>query len=401
MDHLLRQAAASFEVPPVGADWDKVAADLDAEEVLQKESNAWAHSRRYGLLMLFMMASLVCNKYLFLNFNKYNNRQQSATTFHNSNIQNFETVLEEKEVVSFNNKASNNLENVDVVKLNGKQNVSNSFYNFKKGEIIQIRAESKLSKEKTDVSFSQQKMTIVERDKSWQNLGLEELKTLSIPFVNAEPLIEEKESAIEEEPSFKRKNRRFYLGAVAGLDFSTVKFQESSDLGFTAGLLAGYQLNKKWAIETGLLWDKKNYYTSGQHFNTSKLSLPSHTNILYAVGYCNMYEIPLNVRYQFGSAKNHSWFVAAGASSYLMQKEDYHYEYERYGVTYYSNKTYKASSKNWFSVANISGGYIREMAGGLNIRVEPYLKLPIKGMGIGSLPITSAGIQVGVTYPVH
>ena len=49
------------------------------------------------------------------------------------------------------------------------------------------------------------------------------------------------------------------------------------------------------------------------------------------------------------------------------------------------------------AVANLSIGYQNSISKNLNIRVEPFLKIPLQGMGVGSLPVTSAGLQLGIT----
>ena len=401
MDHLMRQAADAFEVPPTGADWQKVAAALDRGDVIQKDSSVWVHSIRLGLLLLFLMTSLVCNKYLFLPFGQFSGQLKSVNeTVQNSDVEKgnevtktvSNSIVKTKNIVSEKEVTSP----PDII----NQNVSFSFYKSGAEKSISNQMDERIEVIQPDEKFVKQEVAGV-KSSSISQPNLEKLKTSIIPFVNTAPLIPDAAIATEKKREPERKSRRFYLGAVAGPDISTVKFEESSDVGFSAGVVGGYNLTKKWALETGLLWNRKNYYSQGKHFNTSKLKLPSHTNIIYAEGYCNMFEIPINVRYQFAHGKKHHWFAAAGSSSYLMQKEDYHYLYERYNVHYYNNKSYRSASKNWFAVANISAGYVFEKTNGINIRIEPYLKLPIKGMGVGSLPITSTGIQVGITYPVH
>lgn len=402
MDHLLRQAADVFEVPPNGADWQKVAAALDNNAEVVNESKIWMHSLRYGLLLIFLLASLVCNKYLYLPFNRPGIVSQNGKSvtdkienIKNNPVNQTATDWEPKQINEYvSTQVSGALKtyNQNILKPDSRTNIKN-----------ETRVESNQTKDKVAPYYTihNSRFSAFEKVINIQQPHIETFKTSEIPFVNAAPFIEDEAIPKENGKYLKRKKGRLYVGVVAGPDISTVKFEESSEPGYTAGLVAGYQYNKRWAVETGLLWNKKNYYTQGKHFNTSKLKLPSHTNIIYAEGYCNMFEIPLNVRYAFAHNKKHHWFAAAGASSYLMQKEDYHYLYERYNVTYYSSKSYKAASTNWFSVANISVGYVYEKSNGMNIRIEPYLKVPISGMGIGKLPITSTGIQVGITYPVQ
>ncbi len=49
---------------------------------------------------------------------------------------------------------------------------------------------------------------------------------------------------------------------------------------------------------------------------------------------------------------------------------------------------------------NVSVGYNRTLNKVGTLRIEPYLKIPIKGIGIGNLPITSTGLNIGITKKI-
>ena len=167
------------------------------------------------------------------------------------------------------------------------------------------------------------------------------------------------------------------------------------------GLLGGYNINSRWAVETGLIWDRKAYASEGAYFKTDKIYLPEHSDVVSVAGYCNMFEIPLNLRFNMAKKRSHTVFATAGVSSYLMQKEDYDYVYRRYNVDYAGNKKVYGNSNHLFSVANFSVGYEQGLGRKTKLRIEPYLKIPVKGVGIGSLPLSSAGILFGITHPIH
>ncbi|MEJ7625455.1 MAG: outer membrane beta-barrel protein [Ferruginibacter sp.] len=194
----------------------------------------------------------------------------------------------------------------------------------------------------------------------------------------------------------KKANLKFYAGIIAGPDVSSVKLQIVKKTGFGLGLVTGYHINKKWSVETGLLFDKKYYSTDGKHFSLKNMPISGYYTIDYADGSCNMLEIPLNIRYQFKQKERSALFVSAGMSSYLMKKEYYNYTITRYGVSYTKDATYNESRNNFASVANISGGYTRKL-GSMEFRIEPYLRLPLRKVGIGSLPLQSAGLHIGIT----
>ena len=198
----------------------------------------------------------------------------------------------------------------------------------------------------------------------------------------------------------KKPANKFYLGFIGGPDFSMVKSTKINGAGHSVGLLAGYNLSKKFAIETGILLDHKKYQSDGKYFSTEKLDWP-HVSILELSGYCNMYEIPLNLRYNVSTNTNRTWFANLGLSSYLMKKENYDYDYERYGVYANGNKEYKNTTNNWLSVAHLSIGLQKKLGPVGELRIEPYVKLPLNGVGIGNMPLTSTGIYLGIIRSIR
>jgi hypothetical protein len=195
------------------------------------------------------------------------------------------------------------------------------------------------------------------------------------------------------------KKKRFYAGMMTGIDFTTIKFQKIEDAGYDYGLVLGYVLNKQWSVEAGLFRDKKFYYSDGENFNSKYIYMPPNSKITDVSGACMMLELPISMRYDFKSRKRSNWFGTAGLSSYIMKKEDYTYTYYygNTGTTAQHDKTYSNSSTNLFSAVSLSAGYTRPLGNIADLRIEPYLKVPLSGMGWNRLPLLSAGIHIGLT----
>ncbi|HEY4965738.1 MAG TPA: outer membrane beta-barrel protein [Puia sp.] len=191
-----------------------------------------------------------------------------------------------------------------------------------------------------------------------------------------------------------------YAVVLGGPDFSMVAFQSTEQAGYSIGALLGYRFNKHIAIETGLLWDKKNYYSSGEYFDKSKIyNFPSVETISSVNGNCNMFEIPLNFRYDFANNEKHGFFATAGLSSYLMKKEYYKYNADSAGYRPWTGETtYNNASKNFFSILQLSAGYERTIGRNTKIRIEPYMKIPLQGIGISNMPISSVGLYFGISH---
>lgn len=194
-----------------------------------------------------------------------------------------------------------------------------------------------------------------------------------------------------------KRNSHVYIGLSGAPDLSTVKFQSMKGVGATFGLLLGYSFNDRWAVETGLYLDRKRYYTDGEYFKDERL--PSTDKLLNVDGTCYMWEIPLNVRYNFSTNPRMKWFATAGLSTYLMSSEKYAYqaEYTSGTPTWAGSWNIHNPSQYWFSIVNLSAGFEERLGKIGNLRLEPYIRLPLSGIGTGKLPIMSAGLNIGIT----
>jgi len=203
----------------------------------------------------------------------------------------------------------------------------------------------------------------------------------------------------KQKPAKAKSARYFYAGIIAAPDISTVKMQSVKGVGNTFGILLGYAINSRWSIETGAYLESKKYYTDGEYFDKKVLGLYSNQQLLNVDGSCYMWEIPLNVRYTFNPEAKTKWFATAGLSTYLMSKENYTYAYERIntGWTGHGALNNTKPSQYPFSIVNLSAGFEQRLGRVGSLRVEPYLRLPLAGIGTGKLPIMSAGINIGIT----
>ncbi len=197
----------------------------------------------------------------------------------------------------------------------------------------------------------------------------------------------------------KSKSGHGYVGVIGAPDLSTVKFQSTKAVGTTFGVLLGYSFNDRWAIESGVYLDQKKYYTSGEYFNEKGVSVPYGSTLLNVDGTCHMWEIPLNIRYNFSKSERMKWFATAGLSTYLMSSEYYDYNSEtRSGGVGGGSWNIEKPSQYWFSIVNVSAGFEQHIGKIGNLRIEPYLRLPLSGIGTGRLPIMSAGLNIGITH---
>ena len=186
-----------------------------------------------------------------------------------------------------------------------------------------------------------------------------------------------------------------YVGVVVGLDMSSVEFG-SVKTGNNKGLLVGYAFNNRWSVESGLLWNKKQFSADGSYYKADGYVPQAGLTILDVNSTSQLYELPLNVKYTILTGRN-QLFATAGVSSYLIKREniDLHYDWNgQQGNQYYD---YSNTSKHWLSVANLSVGYTVPVGSFGSLRLEPYVKMPLKELGVCNMRVTSMGLNVGLT----
>lgn len=190
----------------------------------------------------------------------------------------------------------------------------------------------------------------------------------------------------------------FSYAFVAGVDKSTVKFRYGNDPGINLGMMAGYHFSNRWSVHTGLIYTQKNYKVAGKDFTAPKGNWVSYYNLESITGYCRMWEVPLQVRYTMGKTENKSSFFSAGLSSYFMTKEsyDYFYYYNNQPVT--RNSTLDSDDQHLLSIAHFSVGFENKISKKWALQVEPYAKVPLGGVGFGSIRLSSFGVNFSLQH---
>ncbi len=194
--------------------------------------------------------------------------------------------------------------------------------------------------------------------------------------------------------SKKRKSTKpWSIGILAGIDKSNVKFVYDHSPGYNIGIMAGYHFSDNISIHTGAIYTQKNYKVAGGDFTAPKGSWISQYTIETVDGYCRMWDIPLLFRYTFNTKSNHTFFLSTGMSSYFMSRENYNYDFYYNGQPTIKNYSYRSSDTHVLSIANISAGFASRVNDHLLLEVEPYAKIPMGGVGLGNIKLSSFGVN--------
>ena len=80
-----------------------------------------------------------------------------------------------------------------------------------------------------------------------------------------------------------------------------------------------------------------------------------------------------------------------------MKRETYDYQYKNLNGQVYTHRwTLRDENKHYFSVLTLSGGYQRKINNTFSFLAEPYVKIPMTGVGYGKVKLNSAGVLLSV-----
>jgi hypothetical protein len=218
-------------------------------------------------------------------------------------------------------------------------------------------------------------------------------------LITAQDDIPKTEKGYPEDISKKTKKasrgfaNNFGISISAGPDISGVRKNEIGKLTVAYGAGLSYAVSKKLNLRTGFYLSKKIYSVGPEGYKIPAGSAGNYEYLENIDANCIVYEIPVKLDYSFGDVKSHNWFVSGGLSSYLMKKENYEYYFKTPAGQIY-DKDWSVSNKNkhLFSVLSISGGYQYSFNKQFSIVAEPYINLPLTGIGSGKVKLNSGGI---------
>lgn len=187
----------------------------------------------------------------------------------------------------------------------------------------------------------------------------------------------------------------FGITVSVGPDLSFVSLNKLGKATIMYGAGLSYNFGKRLVVRTGFYASNKIYDAAPDQYHTPGGNYPYLYNI---AAECKVYEIPVSLAYNFGFGKKHNWFGNVGLSSFLMKTEDYNYQYKTPSGQYYNYAIgVKDRNKHYFSVLTLSAGYNYKLSNRVSFQAEPYVKIPLGGVGLGKVKLNSGGILFTAT----
>ncbi|ATP57358.1 hypothetical protein CPT03_13185 [Pedobacter ginsengisoli] len=193
------------------------------------------------------------------------------------------------------------------------------------------------------------------------------------------------------EPATKITGKRsaLTLSIMAAPDISSSNLNVDTKISSNIGVLATYAITDKISVTTGAVYSRKLYNYGG----VGSAGTAYMKNAWQVNADCIVLDVPLNVNYTFLKRRNFSVGVNSGLSSYFMLNEKYKYITGPQGGTQkVTELEIKNQNQHIFGVANLSLSFERRITNSLSFGVQPFIKLPLTGIGNGNARLKSTGI---------
>ena len=202
-------------------------------------------------------------------------------------------------------------------------------------------------------------------------------------------------------------NRSLNFGFAFGPDYTDAGGIPNNQFGNNIGITVGYYLTNRLSVNSGIFYSNKFYWTPGYgpgrpmrmtgppQVSAYAAAAPTYE---YVNGSANLYELPLTLRYDIGNSGKSKFFANAGLSSYFIINQSSIYFFHSGGRPSAWKKTDNSQQNYWFDIADISLGVETDMGKGFSFQAEPFLKLPLKPMGMENAKLSTYGFLLSIRY---
>lgn len=197
---------------------------------------------------------------------------------------------------------------------------------------------------------------------------------------------------VEISPSPGLKENFAWTFSIAA-DYSAVGTNGFNGPAIRTGVFFEYYLFDRFSAGIGLNYSKKKYKAHGWEYTPTKGFWTYGAVPETIEGACNILDIPINFSYYFPNANGQRFVVRGGISSWLMLEEEYWYKYESNDPDLIHWWGTKNENYHYFSIINISAGFEHPLSNRVGVLVEPYLNIPLTGVGFGKVDLYSTGVK--------
>ncbi|MCG6191190.1 outer membrane beta-barrel protein [Maribellus maritimus] len=215
---------------------------------------------------------------------------------------------------------------------------------------------------------------------------------------------------VQTNPKKQRTGHKVRFGIYFSPGFNSMS--GNSALAFSGGISADFRLSRALFVSTGIQAEQQNLLRQEPNYEFMGIDNQTTANLLCL-------DIPLNLTWKFSKQQSTSYYVSGGISSLAYLDEDYKnktttqelievvkevngQETVEYEVVTKETETWKSvpplQTFNFAGRLNLMVGMEQKITPKLHIHIEPYVKIPLSGLGAQNLRFTTSGLQCKLSF---
>lgn len=191
------------------------------------------------------------------------------------------------------------------------------------------------------------------------------------------------------------------LGLVVGGESTGINRDDFSQPNLRIGGQIEYRFLEKFSVSLGTSFIRKKYGAKGSDYQ------PEDGLWLYDVAptlvdaSCDILELPISIGlFQKGNNQN-GFYSKFGITSIIMLEENYWYFYDQEIPGQIKYWGVENENKHWFGIGEVALGYQKYLTPKTFIQIEPFLQIPLAGIGNGNVKLWSLGVNMKFNFQVN
>ncbi len=215
-------------------------------------------------------------------------------------------------------------------------------------------------------------------------------------FGKPDMLVRKDSFGVEEVTDTIRQKRGGAWNFYVSTDLSVTRLDDFTKPGTMIGISRETYFGNNWSFSVGAAYSVKKYSALGRDYNTPAWALNDPEAIESILANCIVIDVPINIRKYFDTKNGNQFFVSGGVSSYFMIREDYDYVYNEPKPAWRDTWSIRNQNQHFFGILNFSAGFERPLTNKLSLGIEPFVKIPLTGIGFGEVDLLSFGLNLAI-----
>ncbi|MEO1437460.1 MAG: outer membrane beta-barrel protein [Bacteroidota bacterium] len=221
-------------------------------------------------------------------------------------------------------------------------------------------------------------------------------KDIEVVFNQADPELKTSDPVPSKNPT--RSKTEITVGLAAGLEMVSAGTDDFGQFSYRFGLDTEYRFARTWSVGLGGHISRKIYEAQANDYKAPTGFWTRGVAAESTEAACTILEIPISATYYFNGFQRHSFYAKGGMTSYFMLREEYQYSYENPEPDLIKRWIGRNANQHYFALLHFATGFQQRLGRSYVIQYEPYVQIPVSGVGHGNVKLFTIGTTVRFNF---